>query len=577
MRLRTRISVFSVLIAVSSTAVAVAAPTPADASPRQLNVTAWTAVSCVGGCSQAGYFDDPTTGTRRPRLQISQGVGNWIVDELGGGPGVNAQYNALSCPQPAGCLAVGTATTASGSTPIVNAGVPLKTKGVSSGANGVSCPTPEFCMTVGWYRNSAGVTKTLTEVADPYFWRIVASPNSGSLSMMLTAVSCSSSSFCIAVGYRSGPGIADQPYAIQWDGLSWFPTPLPSVDASHAIRLTGVSCSALTFCMAVGSERGATTGTIEWRWESTAWTPLQAQTHIGVQPSNFEFNAVSCGAADVCTAVGAERGAANVALVAVWDGHSWTRRPMPDPRPADVLYATACSTVACSVGGSRSLSVNVTPIGALYSVPAVPGIGSMPMMTSATRGDGWINVEWVAPLVAGPDPILGYRLTTFVGGLPGPNFDVGPAARSVTVPENATSENGFLYALTSTGVIGPSLDPTLFFGPPVTGPVNISTDWEPSELARLQQSAAYFSVSTAQLQHDAVGVLAYILSLSPPSAPTPISTQVVDAGPSTVTSAWPVTDQPVLVGVTNQYALTPGQTQRFAAQLVGYLLSLGGH
>ena len=262
----------------------------------------------------------------------------------------------------------------------------------------------------------------------------------------------------------------------------------------------------------------------------------------------------------------------------MWDGVAWSHNPFAGTRPDDTLYAAFCTTGGCTVAGSQTIAANTSPIGTWYGVSTTPGNIAGPAMVNATRGEGWINIKWVPPLVVGPDPIIGYRISTWTGtGAVGPNFDFGPDARSATIPESSNSIVGYLYALTASGPIGGSRDEMLFFGPIGSGPVDITTDWVSSELPRLQQSADYFSLTPAQLQHDAVAILAFLLSLSPPTASTPISDHVADVGPTSITSTWSVADQPQLVSVANQFALTPSETQKFAVQLVGYLLSLGGH
>src|SRR5213080_2285586 len=70
----------------------------------------------------------------------------------------------------------------------------------------------------------------------------------------LNGVSCSSITFGMAVGYQAGP-LGDVPLVYRFDGVSWSlqATPYPPpTQAGSQIELTGVSCTSRSACTAVG-------------------------------------------------------------------------------------------------------------------------------------------------------------------------------------------------------------------------------------------------------------------------------------------------------------------------------------
>jgi len=95
----------------------------------------------------------------------------------------------------------------------------------------VSCPSSTICIAVGYAAESARV---LAERWNGTSWKILPAPNPrGATSSSLNGVSCSSATACIAVGgddKQADPLIAAAPLAERWNGTSWnvLPTPDPA-------------------------------------------------------------------------------------------------------------------------------------------------------------------------------------------------------------------------------------------------------------------------------------------------------------------------------------------------------------
>jgi hypothetical protein len=80
-------------------------------------------------------------------------------------------------------------------------------RGIQSSLQAVSCTSSTSCVAVGSYVTALGVGRTLVESWNGSTWTKVSSPNQGTAASFLSAVSCTSSSRCVAVGdYRNATG-----------------------------------------------------------------------------------------------------------------------------------------------------------------------------------------------------------------------------------------------------------------------------------------------------------------------------------------------------------------------------------
>jgi hypothetical protein len=229
--------------------------------------------------------------------------------------------------------------------------------------SGVSCPTAGFCEAVGSYSNgSAGVL--LAEIWNGTSWTMQSVPApAGSTSLAFFAVSCTSATFCEAVGLSSS-GSGDAPLAEVWDGTSWQVQSVPGPAGQSIENLHGVSCTSATFCEAVGSPSFADT------WNGTSW----AQQSLPASVSS-----VSCVSASFCAAAGS----AGTSGSATWDGTSWTAQPVPAPSGASgaTLHAVSCTSAQvceavgefqATVSGGVFLSLAEAWNGTSWSVQSAP-------------------------------------------------------------------------------------------------------------------------------------------------------------------------------------------------------------
>ena len=211
--------------------------------------------------------------------------------------------------------------------------------------SGVSCTSSTFCAAVG----------TINESWNGSTWSIVPSP---ATTDGLNGVSCSGPSACMAVGNS----------AIEsWNGSAW------SSASSTDANLNGVSCSGPSACMAVGY---ITVGTscppkepacgqvyqvtaIE-SWNGSVWSGVSSPN----APSQLanDLTGVSCTSPSECTAVGYadSYGSGYQTLIESWNGSAWSIVPSPNTSDIQTNYlsgvscnsSTACTAVGDFVGDS---------------------------------------------------------------------------------------------------------------------------------------------------------------------------------------------------------------------------------
>ena len=160
---------------------------------------------------------------------------------------------------------------------------------------------------------------------------IVPSPNRGAGNDVLNAISCTSASFCAAVGsfpavMNYQPSGADRTLIEIWDGKKWVVMPSPNEGSTLVANgLDAVSCASPRFCVAVGS----TDGTLVQFWNGTKWSvvPSPSPNSQSIYGSGYQLHGVSCPSANFCTAVGENNGGT---LVEFWNGKRWSVAPSPN-------------------------------------------------------------------------------------------------------------------------------------------------------------------------------------------------------------------------------------------------------
>jgi hypothetical protein len=199
----------------------------------------------------------------------------------------------------------------------------------------VSCTSATFCMAVGDASRGAGAQPsaayrdiTLAAMWNGSRWRMVVTP-SPSRASELSGVSCTSPTACTAVGSSASRG---RTLAERWNGVRWAVQRTPNARRIGYTVLTAVSCATPTACTAVGDYNGGAFGIAE-HWNGARWTIERLPVPPGapgegplVLPAG-----VSCITATACVTVGTTQ---NQTLAEAWTGARWTVQRTPDPPSA---------------------------------------------------------------------------------------------------------------------------------------------------------------------------------------------------------------------------------------------------
>ena len=342
-------------------------------------------------------------------LMLSQPAGAaspWkIVD--GPSPGTSTSANSVSCPSAASCTAVGTgdaltigfvAQRTTGGWTSRSVHLP----GYADQLNGVSCSGPSTCMAVGG-TDSIDISDALAELETGGTWHQVATANPGNPTT-LEAVSCPSATLCYAVGdYQSSSGFGGGVVVEKWSGGSF--SRVSSVSPSGTDDLTGISCPSTTFCVAVGYRetpaggsqslveklsggsfvkvKSANPGQSQYlvsvscvKGTTSCWTvgrqydnsilnthslveTLRAGAFVTVPSYNTvgdtELYGVSCPTTSSCTAVGTFTTNGTTTIVEDQHGSSFVYQATPEPDNG-VLGAVSCTSAsACDAVGSQTV------------------------------------------------------------------------------------------------------------------------------------------------------------------------------------------------------------------------------
>ena len=231
---------------------------------------------------------------------------------------------------------------------------------------------------MGGYENRSGTQVPLAEARTGTGWRIQATPApAGAVFSNLFGVSCTAADACTAVGYYTDAALHIHPLAERWNGTNWSIQSVPGPAGHPESGFFAVSCSAANACTAVGAQTGSTgtTTSLAERWNGTNWTIQAVPSPAGSLAS--ELLAVSCSAATACTAVGSsiDSSQASVPLAAGWNGTSWRIQSVPRPAGSQGsgLAGLSCiSPGACTAAGS-------------YDTPS----GSTALLAEAWNGTSW--------------------------------------------------------------------------------------------------------------------------------------------------------------------------------------------
>ena len=360
---------------------------------------------------------------------------NWTI---GSTPTVtDGILNGVSCVNATFCVSVGQQGT--GPTPLLEEWngsswtvMAAPTVSGPSALFAVSCTSTTQCVAVGGVGDNA-----LAEQWNGSAWKIVSSPPvAGADSSELAGVSCTSATACVAVGQAFFGGGVYAPVAMRWDGTTWSLQTTPALSGSGGF-LNAVSCTSATMCMAVGTLDSAS---LTEQWNGTAWTVVPSASPAG--QSSVYLNGVSCIGPSWCMAAGEGYAGTYQTLTQVWNGTAWTVVPSPNAGSAsnhlsgiDCFSQTSCSAVGNSSPSSGDLAESLTWNGRAWVVattPSQPGASDTDTQSVSCVTNWQCVAVGIASTGTGPNPFVmsapiartGYRFVASDGGV----FNYGTGA-----------------------------------------------------------------------------------------------------------------------------------------------------
>jgi hypothetical protein len=362
-------------------------PFPENASLDSVSdVSCWAVNSCDALATYA-----PPGGSLPILVNYMLGPNGWTPDTLPLPAGAITVSNigAISCPSKITCVVLAGAFAPNQGLPTqfseeestggwTVSSLPMPDPQPESFLSAVHCTSTQFCVAVGSSFTSSNVELPAAEIYSDGTWSAQVLPEPGSGvpppgegPSALQGLSCPKPSYCVAVGIgvtKGGFGPLAEVYA---DG-TWTPEALPVPTRYSGLTnfLSGVSCVSVTNCVAVGAidyGNGILIETFDGgRWKSRIF-------HIGTDDG---LTSIVCSSANFCRAVGEYETAV---------GHSSIERPL----------------VATLWNGSWSFEKLDTPYGtgtATTAIPMMSGIQCSSPSRCVAVGDVPIPVQSLRPI-----------------------------------------------------------------------------------------------------------------------------------------------------------------------------------
>jgi hypothetical protein len=366
--------------------------------PRSRSLTSVSCASsdnCIAVGTGAGPFAEQWTGGSGWKLlsmpdptTIGFAPGGWISSGYG--------LSTVDCTGPASCIAVGGADDMSLSS-YASFAVSWNGRtwsvlraGQVEGLMGVSCSSVSHCLATGTWLTRTDETQILAESWNGKTMRLA---STSGLYGVLSAVSCVSSSFCMAAGQGRDIG--------KWDGTRWTRSSTgPAPVEAFEVRLTGMSCASRNLCVALGGDL-YDTPPLSQVWNGKKWQAKAFANPPGVDQVDV-VRSVSCPRPGFCLAVGYwfedfEHGKTGT-LAEVWNGSRWRAVNSPSGGQDISFNAVSCITSTdCMVIGSQQRSGSAVQLiadrwnGRRWQLMQLPGTFSDQLWTGFVLGPSDIS------------------------------------------------------------------------------------------------------------------------------------------------------------------------------------------
>lgn len=261
------------------------------------------AVSCpsASACVVVGSY---STSSEYKTLVETWNGSEWKV-QASPTPASFGNFESVSCPSAGECSAVGSDGGSKTFAMRWNGSEWSLQTTVNPGAHtylkSVSCVSSSFCMAAGFY-NEGSEYIPMAQLWNGTEWSLKAPVKpSGTTRSWLYGISCVSSSACWAVGPKEVVPATNETMVQRWNGSSWSLQSSPNPEGGER-NLESVSCTSQTFCMAVGLATNGGYKPFGLKYNGSSWTLQELAIPAGGTQA-WPF-AVSCVASRGCQAVG---------------------------------------------------------------------------------------------------------------------------------------------------------------------------------------------------------------------------------------------------------------------------------
>jgi len=266
--------------------------------------------SSSSACTAVGSYDD---GSSTWALAERWNGTSWSLQSIPRPTGaITSQLSGVACVTSTFCLAVGSYVDGTGQLPLAaiwnGTSWSLTTVPIVSGSGGtalsaVTCASTTACTVVGSYISSGTPLPTAASYNGSR-WTLQSVPTPrNAAATFLSGLSCTSSSACTTVGYATDSLGNVFAVAERWNGTSWSEQTLAAAPSgSLGSALASVSCTSTTFCNAVGYYIDR--NNIQ-RTHSQTWTPWTVAATV--DPSTFDaasLSGIACTSSTACVSVG---------------------------------------------------------------------------------------------------------------------------------------------------------------------------------------------------------------------------------------------------------------------------------
>ncbi len=382
------------------------------------SIRCFAATSCVavGTTGTGGSID--SAGTSRGVAAVLSGT-TWSQRLLANPTGDNDGIaNSIACASASSCVTVGTVGLVYGGAappPSTYAAYAAILSGGAWAADspsvggppqaalfGMACPAAGTCLSVGRSLDAAGLKRPMLETLTSGKWSLKSLPMPpGATSAGLYAISCPKLGSCVAVGRyvaRSGSWL---PYVDVLHGGVWKATSVPGKAGYVNVGLFGVSCTSLTWCVAVGAASMNTSSNpycsvncgqapVVEQLVGTRWT--ESTPPSPSQDTNPILSGVSCWAVRACVAVGTyyDSGFNGNVETLVGTKWRWSKAVAPSGGTWAVLDGVSCtSSTRCLLVGDFQVTSTASQYPLVESGPATgPWSPSAPTGTSTPMAAG---------------------------------------------------------------------------------------------------------------------------------------------------------------------------------------------